>query len=39
LNELELQGGYNYWMRFKKAEQGIRIEVLDFKESNSLFNL
>jgi hypothetical protein len=39
LNELELQGGYNYWMRFKKAGKGIRIEVLDSKESASIFNL
>jgi len=39
LNELELQGGYNYWTRFNKAEKGIGIEVLDFKESGSIFNL
>jgi len=31
LNELELQGGHNYWMRFKKAEQGIGIEMLILK--------
>ncbi len=35
--ELELQGGYNYWLNLKKAGQEIGIEVLDFKESGSFF--
>ncbi|MGB9717232.1 MAG: aminoglycoside N(3)-acetyltransferase [Thermoproteota archaeon] len=38
VGKLELQGGYNYWMRFKKAGQGIGIEVLDFKGSDSFLN-
>ncbi len=36
--ELELQGGYNYWLSFKKEGQEIGIEMLDFKESDSFFN-
>ncbi|MCX8183982.1 MAG: AAC(3) family N-acetyltransferase [Crenarchaeota archaeon] len=35
--KLELQGGYNYWMKFKNAGQEIEAEVLDFKDSGSLF--
>ncbi|MEM2087578.1 MAG: AAC(3) family N-acetyltransferase [Thermoproteota archaeon] len=36
IRELELAGGYNYWLKFEKGEKGIQIEVLDFKESDSL---
>ncbi|MEM2944836.1 MAG: AAC(3) family N-acetyltransferase [Thermoproteota archaeon] len=39
VRKLELQGGYNYWLSFKKAGNEIGIEVLDFKESDSFFNL
>jgi hypothetical protein len=35
---LELNGGYNYWLEFKKVEQGIKIDVLDFKSSDSFFS-
>ncbi|MEM2940604.1 MAG: AAC(3) family N-acetyltransferase [Thermoproteota archaeon] len=38
IRELELNGGYNYWLELKKAEHGIKIEMLDFKESGSLFS-
>ncbi|MBO3808386.1 MAG: hypothetical protein FGF50_02180 [Candidatus Brockarchaeota archaeon] len=33
VGNLELQGGYNYWMRFKNTRQEIEVEVLDFKKS------
>ncbi|MEM3466245.1 MAG: hypothetical protein QW566_07220 [Candidatus Jordarchaeales archaeon] len=36
VGNLELQGGYNYWMKFKNAGQEIEVEVLDFKESDSV---
>lgn len=36
VKELELRGGYSYWLRIKRAEQGIEMEVLDFKESDSI---
>lgn len=33
IKELELKGGYNYWLKFKKINQEIEIEVLDSKEA------
>lgn|GEM_PF-404606 len=39
VKDLELDGGYNYWLKLKKIERGIEIEILDFKESGSLFCL
>jgi aminoglycoside 3-N-acetyltransferase len=38
IKELELNGGYNYWLRLEKTGQGIKIEIVDFKKPDSLFS-
>jgi len=38
VNDLDLNGGYNYWLEFKKVEGGTRVDILEFKDSASFFN-
>jgi len=38
IKDLELNGGYNYWLEFKKVEDSIEIGILDFKDSGSFVN-
>lgn len=38
VKELELKGGYSYWMRIRRMGREVEIEILDFDEPGSTFN-